>query len=1151
MKKLALFFLLLGEVLAQNSARMISGVNLQVGTTYTFTAIDRTKLVVFSNVSPVAAILPAGTTAGFEKGALFSVTNLGTGTATITCAVCTINGSTTLVLATSTGADIYSQGGVYYALLTGAGGGGGSLPVCSTFQGRLCIDSSNTPGFPGPDIGAWVNSAYAGCGTAGCRIHLVSGVYTQTTPISCGTNQKVCILEGDPAGVTILNYTPTSGTAVSLHYGASHQYGAGLRDITLSGPCVTTACAGITSVGLNVIDEGDNFQNVRVGTVGQGFAIGVQYSSSFGFIDHWVNAQIYYNAVGLSQSSGKTNENVSFEGGSISANAVAMELSGGGDWYFAHVSFDDNTAANAILFDGVVGITGGFEQCHFENPSLGPATYINMTAPGFLDIRGGNINDGRTVGTNPAFVTVNGANYVSIDGATVFSNGITVTNVLKINPSLNGQYVKVFNAFPTRILSDFTSSFTGPFVDFNLNLTTPSSSSYNFGAGSMTIGAVGSTFAGSSDFGCNPSERSPTANYVGFGVINGTCTAYRALLPLAPQGDTTNSYQLNFQKDGAGNMGASWGGALTVDATLARFTGAAADVCVAISNTLTAFALYGTVVDARGFGNPFAPLGSTWPDFPCSVNPIPTGSQSLLLLPPGRFREWATWQIPNRFRLIGQGWDQNPGQGIGATVLMACTSTDGAKCNSVTFPAAPGGPLLCWQDRLGGCGNGDSSPDFDALVSDITVDCNYIAGCIAIQDMNAQEGSGVLHTKLMNYLNGGRGIEIAGGVTNTNNVTVTNASATVTGTGFLSDMINARIHFTRDGATTFYDVISVNAAGTSAVLGNPQGTTTPYVDGACGAGCVTTFTYNNGNTQNGRWFYDIYGVHLGGGGHTATTAGIAVLMNTGSGSNEGPTTFGPATFVNSNATQPDDMIRVSGCCTRFWGIHEESWGHRAFNVGPDSNTTNISYEGSFSGSGGSGDSLINVSNAFTTSNYSFKYLKVVSPSFPTNLLADAVCSNTIPTAAGGITGETNLMEYTIGSTCFDIQTTSHIILNGSARRYGAPYSNPGLTGNLSAATIYTTVSGGLGSVGMYRVCAIAWTTATGNSTVTLNAIAPSGAGTVTFPFPQTLNTAALTNPGGGCVTVEAAASSAIQISVTGYNTTGTFSVKANVEQLTQ
>lgn len=119
-------------LVAQNNARMLTGVNHQVGATYTLVAADATRLTSFSRSTAIAATLPAPSTTGFGAGTLFSVNNVGAGSATITCSGCTINGGVTLVLTTSQSADIYSDGTNYSAALgSGTGGGGGSLPTAT------------------------------------------------------------------------------------------------------------------------------------------------------------------------------------------------------------------------------------------------------------------------------------------------------------------------------------------------------------------------------------------------------------------------------------------------------------------------------------------------------------------------------------------------------------------------------------------------------------------------------------------------------------------------------------------------------------------------------------------------------------------------------------------------------------------------------------------------------------------------------------------------------------------------------------------------------------------------------------------------------------------------------------------------------------
>ena len=72
--------------------------------------------------------------------------------------------------------------------------------------------------FPGGDIGAQINNAYADCPANGCHIKVDAGTYSFTTPILFGTLGKPAWLECDP-GATVLTYTLSSGNAVTLNWG--------------------------------------------------------------------------------------------------------------------------------------------------------------------------------------------------------------------------------------------------------------------------------------------------------------------------------------------------------------------------------------------------------------------------------------------------------------------------------------------------------------------------------------------------------------------------------------------------------------------------------------------------------------------------------------------------------------------------------------------------------------------------------------------------------------------------------------------------------------------------------------------------------------------------------------------------------------------
>ncbi len=87
-------------------------INAQTGTSYTIQSTDACKLVTFSNGSAVAVTLPQA--AGvFGAGWSFDTQNKGAGTVTITPTTSTINGSSTLTIATNKGCTIVSDGTNY------------------------------------------------------------------------------------------------------------------------------------------------------------------------------------------------------------------------------------------------------------------------------------------------------------------------------------------------------------------------------------------------------------------------------------------------------------------------------------------------------------------------------------------------------------------------------------------------------------------------------------------------------------------------------------------------------------------------------------------------------------------------------------------------------------------------------------------------------------------------------------------------------------------------------------------------------------------------------------------------------------------------------------------------------------------------------
>lgn len=88
-------------------------VNAQTGATYTVAAVDKAKLVTFSNAASIAVTLPqAGSS--FPNGWFADFQNRGAGTATITPTTSTVDGAASIALTTGQGVRIFSDGTNYF-----------------------------------------------------------------------------------------------------------------------------------------------------------------------------------------------------------------------------------------------------------------------------------------------------------------------------------------------------------------------------------------------------------------------------------------------------------------------------------------------------------------------------------------------------------------------------------------------------------------------------------------------------------------------------------------------------------------------------------------------------------------------------------------------------------------------------------------------------------------------------------------------------------------------------------------------------------------------------------------------------------------------------------------------------------------------------
>jgi hypothetical protein len=304
------------------------------------------------------------------------------------------------------------------------------------------------------DIGDRVNQVYKQCPSAGCRIRIppnpAGGCWNFSTPITITTPTKPAVIEGDPAGATCLNFTPSTGNAVSLDWAETHLGAGGVRDITLIGPGKGSG-NGITLGPTRGIDQavlsGVNIQSFGAACLQFNAATNITVEKSQ--IHNCVNGAIWTRADELDRFVDDDvfgNTNFGFN---LPVNSVDLQISGG--------SCDDNM--NGCINNGtsVVFIHGS----HFENIGHTTATYI-VNAGGIVVIDGGNMMDDIPSGTVDAFIHNQGGVLICPD-LNVYSGGQTVTQVIlsstnKGTAGLTNCHIQ--NSTPALIRADYNTSYT-------------------------------------------------------------------------------------------------------------------------------------------------------------------------------------------------------------------------------------------------------------------------------------------------------------------------------------------------------------------------------------------------------------------------------------------------------------------------------------------------------------------------------------------------------------------------------------------------------------------------------------------------------------------------------------------------------------------
>ena len=244
-------------------------------------------------------------------------------------------------------------------------------------HGYQYVDVSNSCAWSGKDIGGWINSAYAALTSNGGTIIVnTTGGASFATSISMSTNGKfariVCTDQN-----SALNFTPTSGTAVTLNPSGAIYVGWGLENCNLVGPGSATSTTGLLIGGTNGA-IGAEISSSRILNFGTGISFG-----NNAFLDDLSHDFIANNGRNLNIPSGltATGESIVFNATTFAqtesyvANCVTVDIGGAPNILFSSGSFD-----NCQYEQSGIGTSVSMAGMHFENPDRpGTAPFVNMT----------------------------------------------------------------------------------------------------------------------------------------------------------------------------------------------------------------------------------------------------------------------------------------------------------------------------------------------------------------------------------------------------------------------------------------------------------------------------------------------------------------------------------------------------------------------------------------------------------------------------------------------------------------------------------------------------------------------------------------------------------------------------------------------------
>lgn len=310
-------------------------------------------------------------------------------------------------------------------------------------NGTVFVSQGNLQGWAGSDVGGWINSAWAyllaAYPTVGGRIFVGPGVYNYTTPIVIGAQFSSVSLEGvggfgPPSaaasnfGGTILNFTPTSGVALTI--GGTNNNGGGvqLSNFALQGAGIGTGATAIT-IGATAVGSsaGATLKNVTINGWTNGVVWGqVATTGKIAYAVTLINCKIQYCTNGLTPNG---EANTMF--GGLVANCATGVLGNvnGTDFNAIGTAFDDNTTTALNISQPLFRVT--LDACRFENVGGGTESYITQS-DGSVVVTGGTMQTDASTGTGTGFVQATGGVF-QLTGTWLYSAGRVMTQAFNVS----------------------------------------------------------------------------------------------------------------------------------------------------------------------------------------------------------------------------------------------------------------------------------------------------------------------------------------------------------------------------------------------------------------------------------------------------------------------------------------------------------------------------------------------------------------------------------------------------------------------------------------------------------------------------------------------------------------------------------------------